>query len=94
MVTAEEFIEQFPEFDECGVVFLQAYLDDAEENIDRTVWGESKGDIGQKYLAAHNIALSPFGQQARLVAKGAKTTTYWSHYERMRNQVASGFRVA
>ena len=88
MVTVEEFIVQFEEFQDCPVDFLQAYLDDAETCIDRSVWGD-KGDIGQKYLAAHNIALSPFGQNARLIAKGAKTTTYFSRYETVRNQVAS-----
>lgn len=93
-VTVEEFIAQFPEFDECPADFIQPFLDDAEECIDRTIWGETKGDIGQKYLAAHMIALSPFGQQARLVTdKNPKTTTYGQHYNAIKMKVASGCRV-
>ena len=92
-VTVEEFINHFAEFDECPVDFIQSYLDDANARIDRGEWGETKGDIGQKYLAAHMLALSPFGQQARLVAKGAMTTTYEAHYKRLLREVAGGARV-
>ena len=92
-VTVEEFIAHFPEFDECEVPFLQSYLDDANARIDRSVWGEPKGDIGQKYLTAHMLALSPFGQQARLVAKGASTSTYEKHYTRLMREVAGGPRI-
>ena len=93
MITVEQFTSHFPEFEDCPPAFLQSYLDDAETCIDRTIWGEDKGDIGQKYLAAHNLALSPFGQQARLIAKGAKTTTYFTRYDEVRRKIASGHRV-
>ena len=96
-VTVDEFKNHFPEFDECPDAFLQSYLDDAEQSINRVVWDadtdKPKGDVGQKYLAAHMIAMSPFGQQARLIAEGALTSTYEEHYERVLSQVVMGAMV-
>jgi len=83
---------------------VQGELDAAFLEIDQGVWGDmaaqpvsstaayTKADQGHRYLAAHKLASSPFGQQARLVAKDG-TTTYLKNYQRLQLQVSSGFRV-
>jgi hypothetical protein len=87
-----QFLIQFPEFAKTDFNQVQATLDAAALEIDASVW-RAKADQGQAYLAAHKLALSPFGQGARLSAKDG-TTIYWTHYEKLVKQVASGFRVA
>lgn len=82
---------------------VQAELDAAALQIDTAIWGAyatlptststmTKADDGQRYLAAHKLALSPFGQAARLVAKDGGTT-YLTHYKKLQRQVSSGHRV-
>lgn len=88
MSALDDFRVQFPEFDSAGDTMVQAFLDAAALEIDLDVWGP-KADQGRFYLAAHKLALSPFGQAARL-AKDKDSTTYWTHYTRLVSQVACG----
>lgn len=75
---------------------VQANLNAASLEIDQSVWGP-KADQGQAFLTAHKLALSPFGQNARMVIKDQKgfdlTTTYQVHYKALVRQVSSGYRV-
>jgi hypothetical protein len=91
-LTLTQFLTQFPEFASTDLAMVQAILTAALLEIDASVWGP-KADQGQAYLAAHKLALSPFGQQARMVAKDG-STTYEKHYKSLMGQVASGYRVA
>lgn len=91
-MTYNQFIVQFPEFATADANLIQAHLDAALLEIDAAVW-RAKADQGQAYLAAHKLALSPFGQGTRLQTKDG-STTYWQHYKELRLQVSSGFRVA
>lgn len=94
MVTLASFTEQFPEFGNtasANEAYVRAVLDAADLEIDREVWG-AKADQGQMYLAAHKLSLSPFGNNAELVKDGV--TTYGKHFDALRRQVVSGFRVA
>ncbi len=86
------FVGDFPEFESAGRSLVESKIADAVLDIDTTVWG-AKTDIGVKYLTAHILALSPFGQQARLVSKDG-STTYMKHLKREMRSVTSGFRVA
>lgn len=86
------FIVQFPEFTNTATALVDAMLAAAALEIDLEVWG-AKSDQGQMYLAAHKLALSPFGNNAEMFSKNG-TTTYQAHYEMLVRQVASGFRVA
>lgn len=87
-----DFLIQFPEFRTADVNLVQAMLNAALLEIDAGLW-RAKADQGQAYLTAHRLAMSPFGQNARLVAKDG-STTYFQHFKELRSQVASGFRVA
>jgi Protein of unknown function (DUF4054) len=87
-----DFQARFPEFKSTDTTLVSTALNDAALLIDRCVWGVLAGQ-GHGYLTAHRLALSPFGQQARMVAKDGKSTTYLTHYERLVGIVGSGYRV-
>ena len=89
-----DFLTRFPEFKEAaksGTDMLSAALNDAALLIDPAVWGTLAGQ-GHGFLTAKRLALSPFGQQARMVAKDG-STTYGKHYDELVQIVGSGFRV-
>lgn len=87
------FLQQFPEFASTDYNLVNSMLAAALLEIDISVWGP-KSDQGQAYLAAHKLATSPFGQNTRLNAGKADTSTYLVTYKMLQGQVASGFRVA
>jgi len=89
---------QFPEFNNAGDAQVQAFLDAALLEIDADVW-LGKADQGHGYLTAHKLALSPFGNAARMVIKNVADTphgqtTFGVHYDNLVRQVSHGFRVA
>ena len=89
-----DFLTRFPEFKGAaanGTDMVGAALNDAALMIDACVWGNLAGQ-GHGYLTAHRLALSPFGQQARMVSKGG-TTSYETHYDELVRIVGSGFRA-
>lgn len=73
---------------------VQTALDDALSEIDETVWGDLV-DRGQRLLAAHMLAMTPFGAQAGLRAgSGAnQTSIYWGQYEDLRKRVGTAYRL-
>lgn len=100
MADRARFLIQFPEFGaaKTSAALIDAMLGAADLEIDREVWG-AKADQGQMYLAAHKLALSPYGNAAQLVLTKPKDTphgetTFGVHYDALVMQVASGFRVA
>lgn len=97
MATSADFRAQFPEFTQVADATVNPILAAALLEIDPDVWGV-KADQGQLYLAAHKLALSPFGNNAKMVTPAGKgthgTTYYGQHYDSLVMQVASGFRVA
>jgi Protein of unknown function (DUF4054) len=101
-VILADFRTQFPEFRGVNDSVVTAMLGAAFLEIDVCVWGGystvtgtpgTKADQGQAYLTAHKLATSPFGQNAKLVAKDG-STTYFKTYMTLVRQVSSGFRVA
>jgi hypothetical protein len=87
-----DFRIQFPEFKGVSDGLVQVMLNASLLELDSTVWGQLL-DQGQAYLAAHKLATSPFGQNAKMVAKDG-TTTYWFNYFKLVRKVTSGYRVA
>jgi hypothetical protein len=97
VATLETFLVQFPEFGDTNPAQVQAFLDAAELEIDRDVW-LAKGDQGQMYLAAHKLALSPYGNASEMVLKKPNPgphgeTSFGTHYDSLVMQVSSGYRV-
>ena len=89
--TVPAFKGEFPEFAETGDPIVAAALVRAEQRVDPSVWGE-KADQGVAYLAAHLLAIAPYGQNARLAA-ATGTTLYNEEFRRLQREVAAGHRV-
>lgn len=65
---------------------------EATRNVDEAVF-DAKTDDAIKWKAAHLLAISPFGQQARLVSKDG-STTYEKRFLALARSMTPGFRVA
>lgn len=87
-VTLASFRVHFPEFDGADDSLVQAKLDEAALALDERVFGV-RFDEAVRYRAAHTLAISPFGQTARLVAKDG-STTYGSQFEQVSRACAGG----
>jgi hypothetical protein len=87
-VTRTTFLVRFPEFNRASEPLIDAYIEAASLQVDDSVWGD-KADLGVELTAAHLLALSPFGQQARMVNKDG-STTYGERLSSMQRQVAGG----
>ena len=80
----------YPEFRGVSDGTCQAKLDEAALQVDPGVWG-AKAGAGHGLLAAHLLASSPFGQNAKMSSVDAGTT-YLANFKRMVLMVSSGFR--
>jgi hypothetical protein len=104
------FRVQFPEANGVSDTLVTQYLGAAALEIDLSVWGAfsdpvlapamTKADQGQLYLAAHKLAISPFGQNAKMTTvirkneSGYRRTTYGAEFLLLMQGVTGGFRVA
>ncbi len=84
-------------------------LNAAGLQIDTFVWGAygsstlTLADQGQMFLAAHKLAVTPFGQNAKMMqptgkqgwtsAGGFGRTTYGQEYYLLMRNVSAGYRV-
>lgn len=91
-VERRDFLARFPEFEPAPVSMIDSAIGEATRNVDSEVWGD-KTDDGVRWKAAHLLAISPFGQQARLMSKDG-STTYGKHFAKLARSVTPGFRVA
>lgn len=92
-LTLEEFIERFPDFEAtlatpAGETLVQKKLDEAWRRTPTAAWGEKAQDA-QGYLAAHLLAISGFGRDARVISKDG-STTYGNERIRMELEEAPG----
>ncbi len=92
MPTINDLMNAFPEFNgqNRNLTLIQAKLNEATLQIDSCVWGAYTA-MGVLYLAAHLLATSPFGQNAKLVAKDGETV-YSKNYRRLLRTVTAGYR--
>lgn len=101
------FRAQFPEFGgNVPDALITVMLGAAALELDTSVWGAfgvvggnmTKSDQGQMYLAAHKLAVSPFGQNAKMASdprrNGYDRTTYGAEFKLLMGGVTSGNRVA
>jgi len=90
-VSVESFLESHPEFTPAGASLIGEKLAEAALEVDVALWGV-RADTGIKLTAAHLLAVSPFGQQARLVSKDG-STTYSTRLIDLRKLAAAGIRL-
>lgn len=91
-VTVSSFKARFPEFNNTDSDLVQSALDEALLQVNATVF-DSKRDLGIQYLAAHILAVSPFGEPARL-SDDSQSTIYYRRFQKLVNQVTVGLRNA
>jgi hypothetical protein len=91
-VAYADFLARFPEFEPAPKAMVEAALSEARRNVDAEVFGD-KTDDAIRWKAAHLLAISPFGQQARLISKDG-STTYGKYFWELAKSVTPGFRVA
>lgn len=106
MATLAMVRAQFPEANGVSDVLVTAMLQAASVQMDTSVWGAfgvaggamTIADQGQMYLAMHKLAMSPFGQNAKMRVDPKKTgfarTTYGEEFRLLQMSVTGGFRVA
>ena len=91
-MTLTTFRGRFPEFKACPDVQVQDAIDQATVETG-SVFGKNQ-DKALGLMAAHTLAMSPFGQQARLSAADGNTT-YMKQWRRLRTLATCGVaRVA
>ncbi len=90
-MTLTEFKIQFPEFRSVPDPLLTATLAASALEHSAEVWGTLL-DQGIAYLAAHKLALSPYGNTAKLAGANG-SSTYYSHWGDLVRKVAQGYRV-
>ena len=90
-MTLTEFKIQFPEFKSVPDPMLNAHIAAASLECSPEVWGTLL-DQGIAYLAAHKLALSPYGNSAKL-SNASGGSTYFTHYSDLVRKVAQGYRV-
>lgn len=91
-LTIAVFRSRFPEAPTDDVV-VQARLDEAELEIDATVWG-AMAETGHGYLTAHRLGMTPYGRDARIEKKGGEvTTTYGELFDALVKRVGTAYRV-
>lgn len=61
-LTRAQFIARFPEFTSTDTDTVDARLDDAEDAIDTSVWGDHY-DRGHGFLTADLLAMSGYGSK-------------------------------
>lgn len=92
---AADIKASFPELVSAGDPLITAKLAEAITQVDYSVYTPAAaGDMAVRYLTAHLLALSPFGNSARLANKDG-SSTYETMYLRLQRQAACGIgRVA
>lgn len=95
MVTPSTLAVKFPEFVDViadDEPFVEEKIAEAGRRVSVTAWDpQGLTDDGVSYLAAHLIAVSPLGEQAKLDTEG--DTTYLKEFKRMVRIVSSGCRA-
>jgi len=89
-LSLSDFHERFPEF-YSNPELSQAKLDEAAFSLNPSVYGADTTDtyqLAQGYLAAHLLAISPLGKNARLTDDGDGDTPYGRRYRQIRHQLA------
>lgn len=77
-----EFRTRMPEFRNVPDAMVKAAIADAMDETDEAVWLPSHYEAAVRYLAAHKLALSPWGRNSALSGNGFKTT-YYLHLENL-----------
>jgi len=87
VLSVRKFQNRFPEFKETDAVQVQRALEDSQGTLDATTWGD-RLEQGIAYQAAHLLAMSPLGEQAKLSLE-KRGTIYGQRFEMLKRIVAT-----
>lgn len=90
-LSLSSFRTRFPEFNPGADALVESCLAEALLSTPADVWGD-KADAAQGLLAAHLLALSPFGRTAKLSSVKGEST-YGTQRKAMARALALGCRV-
>jgi hypothetical protein len=92
-VNLATFLIRYPEFGDgrAATDLIEQALDQASRAVSGDVWGSQLGD-GRGLYAAHKLAVSPWGQQARL--SDGFTSTYGKQFEKLQASIAPRMLVS
>lgn len=87
---AEAFLERFPEFKTAGLL-ITAALTDAATRVNAVTYGDAR-EVAIQWMAAHILAVSPYGRSQRLVNDDG-TTNYLKEFEKIKAENTPGMIV-
>lgn len=90
-VDVDTFREHFPEFEPATPEMVRSAIAKAVTRVDPAVFRD-KTDEGVELKAAHILASTQFGKQARLISKEGRTV-YGIQFKELVQEVAAGYRV-
>lgn len=93
MLTLEQFLLVCPEFGDTDLQLVNATLIEAAAEIDPCTAGSMTNNL-HKYLTAHKLAMSPMGQNARMLTPEGGTTTYLKHFNDIVRKLPLGINVS
>ncbi len=91
-VTRRSFLARYPNFEPASKIMIDEALRDAVANVDTGIFG-TKTDQAVALKAADILALSPFGQNARMQKKDG-STVWGQQFLALARSMTPGFRVA
>jgi len=84
-LTRNDFIAAYPEFKSVTTPQLESHVSRAVLELPEDLWGAEKGAHALKLLVAHQLVMSPGGEDARIKIEGEWTSTYYLEFKRIRN---------
>lgn len=86
-LTRNDFIAAYPEFKSVTTPQFESHRQRALLELPDSVWSDEKGAAALKLLVAHQLAMSPGGEDARIKVEGEWTSTYYLEFKRIRNSL-------
>lgn len=91
LIAVADVEARFPELITAGGALIQECIRGAVDRLNSDTWGALYRE-GLLYMTAHLLALSPYGQEARMVSDRG-LSTYRLVYDDLANSLGASFQV-
>jgi hypothetical protein len=83
-LTRQEFIDAYPEFGSVKTPSFESHKERALLQLSEATWGAERGLAALKLLVAHQLAMSPGGEKARIKLEGGQVSSvYYEDFKRL-----------
>ena len=82
-LTRAEFVDTYPEFKSVSSPSFESHKARALLQLPDGTWGADRGKHALMLLTAHQLAMSPGGEKARIKFEGEITSTYYLEFKRL-----------